>query len=344
MSETSLAQYYRQLRDDAGVLERADRGVLLITGGDRAPYLQGLLTNDIEALTPGTGCYAAYLTPQGRMIADMTLLELGDRIVLEVDRERAQTLAERLSMLVFSEDVQIIDESVAWCGIGVRGPAAATRLATVLTAQPGGETRSLEAYADHDCGRWALAAPVEATVIVARNDELGVPGFDLWIGEAQCELLRARLAEAQLMSVPPEAAELLRVEAGVPRFGIDMNEETIPLEAGIAARAISESKGCYVGQEVIIRILHRGHGRVARTLVGLTFDSEADVPAEGDPVHDGAEQIGRVTSAVRSPKLERPIALAYVQRKRTAPGTELSVTSSSGATLAARVSSLPFSS
>ena len=334
MSDMSLAQQYRQLHDEAAVLELADRGTIIVSGGDRASYLQGLLTNDIEALTPGTGCYAAYLTPQGRMIADMTVLEFGDRMLLDVDRAQAETLVQRLSMLVFSEDVRVADESAAWWRFGVRGPGSAARLATVLTGGPDGEAGSLEAYADHDCSR-------REPVLVARNDELGVPGFDLWIAEAQREMLRARLAEAQLVSVPPAAAELLRVEAGTPRFGIDMDEQTIPLEAGIEARAISETKGCYVGQEVIIRVLHRGQGRVARKLVGLIFGPEADVASLGDRVYDGAEQVGRVTSAVRSPKLARPIALAYVQRARTAAGTEVQV-DVSGEKCAAQVSSLPF--
>ncbi len=334
MSDMSLAQQYRQLHDEAAVLELADRGTIVVSGGDRASYLQGLLTNDIEALTPGTGCYAAYLTPQGRMIADMTVLEFGDRMLLDVDRAQAETLVQRLSMLVFSEDVRVADESAAWWRFGVRGPGSAARLATVLTGGPDGEAGSLEAYADRDCGR-------REPVLVARNDELGVPGFDLWIAEAQREMLRARLAEAQLVSVPPAVAELLRVEAGTPRFGIDMDEQTIPLEAGIEARAISETKGCYVGQEVIIRVLHRGQGRVARKLVGLIFGPEADVASLGDRVYDGAEQVGRVTSAVRSPKLVRPIALAYVQRARTAAGTEVQV-DVSGEKCAAQVSSLPF--
>ena len=334
MSDMALAQQYRQLHDEAAVLELAERGTIVVSGGDRASYLQGLLTNDIEALTPGTGCYTAYLTPQGRMIADMTVLELGDRMLLDVDRAQAETLARRLSMLVFSEDVRVVDESAAWWRCGVRGPASAARLATVLTGAPGGEAGSLEAYADHDCGRWEPA-------LVARNDELGVPGFDLWIAEPRREMLRARLAEARLVSVPLAASELLRVEAGTPRFGIDMDEQTIPLEAGIEARAISETKGCYVGQEVIIRVLHRGQGRVARKLVGLIFGPEADVPSSGDRVYDVAEQVGRVTSAVRSPKLARPIALAYVQRERTAVGTEVQV-KVSGETCTARVSSLPF--
>src|SRR6478736_9132203 len=131
-------------------------------------------------------------------------------------------------------------------------------------------------------------------------------------------------------------AETLRIETGVPRFGRDMDEETIPLEAGIESRAISMTKGCYVGQEVIVRVLHRGHGRVARKLVGLKIDGDA-VPAAGASVMSGDRVAGEVTSGVRSPALGGPIALAYVQRDFIAPGTALSV-NGAGAT----VTTLPF--
>ena len=129
---------------------------------------------------------------------------------------------------------------------------------------------------------------------------------------------------------------MLRVEAGVPLFHRDMDEETIPLEAGIESRAISLTKGCYVGQEVIIRVLHRGHGRVARKLVGLKIDGEA-VPAAGAAVMNGDRAVGEVTTGVHSPALGGPIALAYVQRDFIAPGTVLSV-NGAGAT----VTALPF--
>ena len=337
MPDASLTDPYRRLREDAGLVDLNDRGTVAITGGDRATYLQGLLTNDVVALRAHTGCYAAYLTPQGRMIADMRVLELGDRMLLDVDRALAGKLAQRLSMLVFSEDVQVADETATWYRLGVRGPAAATRLAGTLSTASG-PARPLAEYGEFDSGWWTLAGKA---LLAVRNDELAVPGFDLWIAVEHGPALLAQVTAAGLARTPTAAADLLRVEAGTPRFGVDMDEETIPLEAGIEGRALSESKGCYVGQEVIVRILHRGHGRVARKLVGLVFDPEAEVPVSGDVVLDGEAEIGRVTSAVRSPRLERPIALAYVKREHTAPGTGVQV-AVSGATVAARVSSLPF--
>src|SRR5262245_13753112 len=136
--------------------------------------------------------------------------------------------------------------------------------------------------------------------------------------------LKAKLATAGAIELDAETAEVLRVEAGVPEFHHDMDEETIPLEAGIESRAISQTKGCYVGQEVIVRVLHRGHGRVARKLAGLTFDGDR-VPVRGSAVTSEHKDVGEITSSVRSIALDRPIALGYLQRDFLAPGTQVSV-------------------
>ena len=132
------------------------------------------------------------------------------------------------------------------------------------------------------------------------------------------------LDAAGAIELDQATAEAIRIESGVPLFGRDMDEETIPLEAGIESRAISFSKGCYVGQEVIIRVLHRGHGRVARKLVGLTLDGD-QIPAAEDAVRSGDREIGRVTSSTASPARQRPIALAYVHRDFLEPGTQVTV-------------------
>jgi folate-binding protein YgfZ len=137
--------------------------------------------------------------------------------------------------------------------------------------------------------------------------------------------------------VPDAEAEAVRIESGRPRFGLDMDTDTIPLEAGLEDRAISRSKGCYVGQEVIVRVQDRGHGRVAKRLVGFTFDAAAAVPSAGARIASGDREIGRVTSAVRSPALARPIALGYVHRDFVEPGTGVAVDG-----VPAVVAALPF--
>jgi folate-binding protein YgfZ len=186
----------------------------------------------------------------------------------------------------------------------------------------------------HSNSRWDFQ---EAPAFVLRSDDVGVDGFDIVLPVDRKDSLLRLLTSSGAAAVSPEAAEICRIEAGRPRFHADMDEDTIPLEAGIEDRAISQTKGCYVGQEIIIRVLHRGHGRVARKLVGFRFDPAAPVPARGDKVLAGDREIGSITSAVKSLALGRPIALGYVHRDFVQPGTPVAVNASGGV-----VSALPF--
>ena len=340
MVSATLIQSYEKLRESAGLVSLSNRGAINMKGSDCASYLQGLLTNDISGLTTGAGCYAAYLTPQGRMIADMRVLNLGDRLLLDVDSAMSDTLTSRFSMLVFSEDVQVNDESSSWYWVGVRGPGAAACLEPILRPERTlSGKKAVTAYQGLDNGWWVLDGK---PVLAVSNDELGIPGIDLGVSSAYSGQINAQLEGLGLEWGSAGAVEALRVEAGTPRFGADMDEDTIPLEAGIEARAISETKGCYVGQEVIIRILHRGKGRVARRLVGLIFSQDHTTKSlSGQSVYDGHETIGRVRSAISSPRLGRQIALAYVQRAYTAPGARVEVADGERR-VAAEVTELPF--
>ena len=275
---------YRAALANGGVVRRADRGVLAVSGADRAAWLQGLLTNDVGSLKDGDSRYAAYLTPQGRMISDMNVMERGKRILLDVPAPLAASLRDKLDGLIFSEDVQIADES-----------------ATL----------------------WVWT--------VIRTDSL-----DDIIGETLPSELTA------LTPVEFDTYEVIRIERGVPRFLADMDEDTIPLEAGIEDRAISFTKGCYVGQEVIVRVTTRGGGRVARKLVRWVADASAEIV----PLRDAkivslepsttlragpstslsaGKDIGRVTSAAFSPTINRVVGLGYVHRDFLTPGTEVTV-------------------
>ena len=295
-------------------MERPDAR-LLVRGGDRRSYLQGILTNDIAALTPGSGCYAAMLTAQGRMITDMRVLELGDAILLDVPRAIGPAVMEHLDRFVFSEDVQVEDATAARAEIGVYGPRAADVLAAA--GVDGGVPDTL-----HGVARTRVSGH---EALIVRADAIGIGGFDLIVDAAAADDVRAALRSAGAIDADADDAEAVRIESGRPRFGADMDADTIPLEAGIDDRAISRSKGCYVGQEVIVRVLDRGHGRVARRLVGLTFDASAAVPAPGAAIHAADREIGRVTSAVWSPSLARPAALGYVHRDFVEPGTHVTV-------------------
>ena len=251
-----------------GVVRRVDRGVLAVGGADRGAWLQGLLTNDVENLQEGESRYAAYLTPQGRMITDMHVVAAGDRLLLDVPAALAATLRDKLDGLIFSEDAQVTDESsrlFVW---------------TIITKD----------------------------------------GFADIVGET----LPAEYGS--LTAINLDTFEVIRIERGVPRFLADMDADTLPLEAGIEDRAISFTKGCYVGQEVIVRVTHRGGGRVAKKLVRWVGDASAEVvPLPDSRVFSFDKDIGRVTSAAYSPGLNRVVGLGYLHRDYTASGTDVTV-------------------
>jgi len=259
---------YKAVTSNGGVVRRADRGVLAVSGADRAAWLQGLLTNDVGALKDGEVVYSAYLTPQGRMTSDMHVTARGNRILLDVPVSLAATLRDKLDGLIFSEDAHVTDESA--------------RL-TVWT--------------------------------VIRRDE-----FVTVIDESLPDEF------AGLLEINLDTFEVIRIERGVPRFLADMSDDTIPLEAGIEDRAISFTKGCYVGQEVIVRVTHRGGGRVAKKLVKWIADPGADiVPLPDSRVFSFDKDIGRVTSAAFSPNVNRVVGLGYVHRDFTERGTGVTV-------------------
>jgi folate-binding protein YgfZ len=303
---------YSALRQRAGILPRDDRGRILLRGADRKAYLQGLLSNDILALQPGGWCYAALLTAQGRMIADMRVFDLGEAILMDLAREVTDAVVEHLEKFVITEDVSVENRTDTWGQVGVYGPQAASIV------------------------QRATAPDAALVKFSLPSDDIGVSGVDLIVDAADEPRLVAALEAAGALRVDPSVAEITRVEAGIPKFLVDMDTHTIPLEAGIEDRAISMSKGCYVGQEVIVRVLHRGGGRVAKKLVRLTIDGKAE---RDDAIFAGEREVGRITSAVDSPSAGR-IALGYVHRDFTEAGTQLDVHTAAGR-VAAEVGGTP---
>jgi folate-binding protein YgfZ len=308
----TLTEDYRSIRESAAIGSIAERRPIGVTGADRAAYLQGLLTNDIVALPPGGGCYAAWLTAQGRMLTDMHVLQSESMILLDVPASAEQSTLARLEQFIFSEDVQVAPLSEHLVNVWVHGPQAAAVLEQVL---PG--TQGLAEWSQYQHAGVAVGA---APVSVARIDQLGVPGFCLYVGREHAADVSAGLVAAGARVVSAEAIEVGRIEAGYPVFGVDMTEEILPLEAGIEERAISFTKGCYVGQEIVIRVLHRGHGRVAKKLVPLAFTGALQPP--GAKLHAGEREVGYVTSAAVSPA-SGPIGLGYVHRDFLTPGSAL---------------------
>jgi folate-binding protein YgfZ len=263
------------------------------------------------------------------MIADLWVYELGDVILLTLSRDVKDTVMAKLDQFIFTEDVQLGDVTETFAALAVVGPDAAAAVASAL----GVDVESLAALPEH--GNMRASFNGQPAIVLGVTD-LGEPGYDVLVESTLLPTLRNTLHSSGAVEVDAATAEMLRVESGVPKFHRDMDEETIPLEAGIESRAISLTKGCYVGQEVIIRVLHRGHGRVARKLVGIVID-EGSTPDRGADVQSGDRRVGEVTSAAWSPALNRPIALAYLQRDFIAPGTRVSI-----AGHPAEVTALPF--
>jgi tRNA-modifying protein YgfZ len=327
------------VRSGAAIGAISARAQLAVAGADRATYLHGLLTNDIQALTEGSGCYAAWLSPQGRMLADMHVLQSAGMILLDVPAEQADSIVARLDQFLFSEDVRIESMAEAMTSVWLHGPRAAHVIEQVVRGVIG-----LDEWSNY---RHTIGTFEGDPVSVARIDQLGVSGYCVFLARATEARFTAALVSAGATIVSPEALSAARIAAGYPVFGVDMTTDTIPLEAGIEERAISFTKGCYVGQEVIIRVMHRGGGRVAKKLVGVRLEPAQDQNAghppdnvghhfSGAKIFAGEREIGFVTSAAVSPTLG-PIALGYVHRDFASPGTAVRVDGHS-----ATVAALPF--
>lgn len=312
----------------AALVERPGRGLLRVRGSDRASWLQGLLTNDVAALTSGQGHYSAWLTPQGRIIADMEVLALDDAVVLDVPPGTAASLTASLDALVFAEDIVLGDESAAWARLGVHGSQACARVAEVAQAPA---LAGAAAWPEYTHG--ALANSAGGRVI--RSDRLGVPGLELLLPVSEADRWRAALVAGGAQPIDAEAAEAARIATGRAAFPADLGDGVIPLEAGIEHRAISFTKGCYVGQEVVVRVLHRGQGRVARRLMCLEPDERNGLMA-GAVLMDGAREVGRLTSLARAGD-GRAVALGYLVRDVAEAGREVDAAATDGRRIRVRV-------
>lgn len=324
---TSGAEYH-QIKNNAAIGPIAPRGQIAVSGRDRAGFLQGLLTNDIAALGPGGGCYAAWLTPQGRMLTDLHVFAAEEMIVLDVPAALVGATVQRLDQFVFTEDVQLADLSGDLRSVWLHGPQSAAVLEPILS------TTGLASFREYENRRLSFGA---TPALVARITQLGVPGYCVYVQASAADDFVRALRDRGASAAGPLAVDAARIESGYPVFGVDMTEDTIPLEAGIEDRAISLTKGCYVGQEVIIRVLHRGHGRVARKLAGLRI--RGGVPEPGAKLFAEAREIGFITSAVDSPA-RGPIGLGYLHRDFVAAGTAVEV-AHGGGRLSALVTSRP---
>jgi tRNA-modifying protein YgfZ len=321
------AAEYDAAQTAAVVADRPDRSFLRVHGRDPIRMLQGLITNDLAGAPTNRAVYAAVLTAKGRMVADVRVLRLGPELLVETAETAAEPLTAHLRKFVPPLFARFEDASERWTVLTVLGPKAAQVLADALGVSVAGgiaeddvasatipqyphipDIPSISKGDDGDGGDGGMTAGS-----IIGSAEFGMGGVDLIVGSDVAPDVWRRLVEAGARPAGHATLEVLRVEAGRPRWGAELTDAVIPLEAGLRSRAISETKGCYTGQEVIIRILHRGH--VNWHLRGLLL-GDVQAPAQETPLFSSAgKQVGRITSAVWSPRHGQVIGLGYVRRE-----------------------------
>lgn len=323
-ANVDLTAEHAALSRSVGLLDLSHRGRLRIMGCDWRKFLHGQVTNQVENLRPGQGCYAALADHRAHVQSDLNLYGTADGALLDFEPGCAEIVTERLRRFVFRADVQFEDAADRWGLLSLQGPESERVL---RDCGPG----AVPGRASHDSVVWSL--PDLGEVVVARHARLGSVGFDLFVPTGRklqlLERLREAFAAAGGRVCGGQAFEVARIEAGIPRFGVDMDDSNLLPETGIEDRAVSYTKGCYVGQEVIARI--RTYGQVAKALRGLRLWPGLEaLPVRGDRLQHEGREVGFVTSATWSLRLGIPIALGYVRREVNAPGTALRLRTGQG--------------
>jgi len=300
-----LASEYRVLTDGCGLIDRSERGKLALTGSERKSFLAGQVTNDIENAQAGTGCYAAFLTHKGKMLGDLRVLAAEDdgaepELLLDTERATLQALFDMVRRFKIGYDVELHKRTVQRGLLSLVGPRARA-IAAADDLPP-------EEHA-HRAGEIA-GRPLRLIVTDG--------GIDVLCEADDTDAVRHALLAAGAVEVSEEAGEILRVERGRPRYGHDLDDATIPQEAGLNERAVSFTKGCYVGQETVARLFYRG--KPNRHLRGLKLSEPA---ASGAELRLGERVVGTIASSLVSPA-HGPIALALVRRE-AAPGDTVAV-------------------
>src|SRR5882724_434552 len=290
------------LREHAGVLDLSFRSRICLTGADRVRFLHGQVTNDVKRLKTGEGCYAALTTAKGKMESDLNICVLPDELLLDFEPGLTEKISQRLEKYIVSDDVQVVDVAPHYGLLSVQGPKAeaVVKALGVFPELPGKPLQSVK-VSDAMLGEIHLVGqsriPGSAGVPPASSM---INGFDLFVPTNSLATVADKLIAAAKSvggrACGWDALEIARIEAGIPRFGADMDETNIPLECDIEARAVSYSKGCYIGQEVINRIHSIGH--VNKELRGLQLaDDLKSLPVKGDKLFRDGKEIGYVTSA-----------------------------------------------
>ena len=326
LREHSLAAEYRAAREAVALFDRSVLGKVNVTGRDRLAFLQGMLTNDVTGLASGQGAPAAFLDAHGKVMALLVVYAAADSVLIELPASLTEKTLQTLDRYLISEKAYFESVDEAFAILSVQGPAARGLLQSL-----GGAPLELPPYGHTEVS----IAGVTARVI--NRSEGPAAGFHCWVSAGHAAEVRGALEGGGAVPAHAETLEVLRVEAGQPWYPNDVDDSVILPETRLEG-LVSYTKGCYIGQETVARVKYRGH--VNRALSGLVLEGDR-VPEHGARVTAEGKDIGRVTSAVRSLALGRPIALGYVRREHFEPGSAVTVADGAGEQ-AARVAALPF--
>ena len=324
MPDTSTE--YRAAREAVALFDRSILGKVTVTGRDRQAFLQGMLTNDVKALQPGQGAPAAFLDAHGKVMALLVVYAAAEQVLIELPAHMTEKTLQTLDHYLISEKAYFEPVDSAYAILSLQGPGARGLLEGLAAT-----SMDLMPYAH------AEAAVSGVPIRVINRAEGPGPGFHCWVAADQAETLKRAFTEAGAVPAGPDTLDVLRVEAGQPWYPQDVDDSVILPETRLEA-LVSYTKGCYIGQETVARVKYRGH--VNRALSGLVVQGER-VPEAGAQITAEGKDIGRVTSAVRSITLGRPIALGYVRREHLSPGSMVTVADALGEQ-PARIVALPF--
>ena len=327
MSEavTQVKSEYSAVRDGgAGLIDLSASGRIVVSGSEAVMFLNGLITNDMKTLAANSWMPAAFPNVQGRLLAAVRVLNLSDRFLIDTERATHAKVLEMLTRFTLAGDFRVTDATEEIATLSVQGQGAVKIVRAVLG----------DFAADLERGKVLTVSFRESTVTLICATHTAEAGFDLFVSADKSSELRRALIDAGAVVVGEDASEILRIEAGIPHYGVDMDETTVLSETNLDD-AISFTKGCYIGQEIIIRIMHRGH--VAKKLIGLVLDGQENIESGTKVLSDNDQEIGRVTSATISSRMQRAIALAYVKYDYLAAGTKFKVGEATGV-----IAELPF--
>lgn len=311
---------YSAVRDGgAGLIDLSSRGRILVSGSEAVMFLNGLITNDIKSLALNSWMPAAFANVQGRLLAAVRIVHREDGFLIDTEGSTREAVMKLIDRFMMAGDFKVVDLTGETAQFSVQGQMARETVQKVFGAQAANLERQKSLTLE-------LGG---AAVTLIRATHTAEDGFDLFVNRDHSAVLRNALTNSGARAVSEATFETLRIEAGIPRYGIDMDETNVVTETNLDD-SVSFTKGCYVGQEIIVRIKHRGH--VAKKLTGIVLRDSKTAPREAKISSVDGREIGRITSSTFSPKLNRAIALGYVKYDHLDPGTAVNVTSAESET------------